>query len=361
MHIEQSTRTQIIRRLRAWYHEKARQLPWRETRDPYAIWVSEIMLQQTRVEAVIPYYQRWMQQFPTLHDLAEASQDQVLKAWEGLGYYSRARNLQDAARTLVEQHGGELPRDPKALQRLPGIGRYTAGAISSIAFGIPTPILDGNLRRVFSRLFSIDSPLGTTQTETILWEIAAALVSERDPGTSNQALMELGALICRPLNPACGDCPLNLVCLARASGTQNALPVRKEKRPVPHHQVAAAVIQNGPTVLLAKRPAGGLLGGLWEFPGGKMEPGESLPEALKREIREELNLEIEVGDRLGRFQHAYTHYKVTLEAFFCRQISQDLQLNYHTEIAWISSSDLETYPMGKLDRLITRALQQKSA
>jgi len=355
--IQKSQKQRILHQILAWYRANARRLPWRETSDPYSIWISEIMLQQTRVETVIPYFQRWLEEFPCLEDLAEADEDRVLKAWEGLGYYSRARNLLKAARILVNKHGGKLPRDLKALQSLPGIGRYTAGAVASIAFNIPAPILDGNLRRLFTRLFNISSPLKTTETEKTLWKIAEELLPESEPGDFNQALMELGALVCLPTNPNCGSCPLAQECLAYQLGVQKSRPVRKAKDPLPHYQVAAAVIEKDRRVLLAKRPPDGLLGGLWEFPGGKQEGTETFPETLRREIREELDLEIEVGASLGTYQHAYTHYRVTLQAFRCKSLSDQLQLNYHTDISWVEPEELEKFPMGKLDRLIADQLQ----
>ena len=354
--IIQKTKAKIQRQLPGWYRENARELPWRNTRDPYAIWVSEVMLQQTRVGTVIPYYQRWLAEFPTIQSLAEAEEDQVLKAWEGLGYYSRARNLQAAARIVVERHQGFLPANLQALQELPGIGRYTAGAIRSIAFNQPAPILDGNLRRVFTRVFNISTPIQASRTEKVLWEIAEDLLPKSDPGDFNQALMELGALVCLPKKPLCDRCPLAGDCQAHHLELQESLPRRKEKAPLPHLQVAAAVILKGGQVLLAKRPPEGLLGGLWEFPGGKQEENETLQETLTREIREELNLKVEIGAFLGKYQHAYTHYKITLHAFYCRQVSESLQLNYHTDSSWVPLEELENYPLGKIDRLIARQL-----
>ena len=333
--ITNSTKTNIQRILLSWYSEKARDLPWRNTSDPYAIWVSEIMLQQTRVETVIPYYQRWLVEFPTIQSLAEAEEDQILKTWEGLGYYSRARNLGAAARIVMENYQGSLPADKSALEGLPGIGPYTAGAILSIAFDIPAPILDGNIRRVFTRFFNISTPIQTTETEKTLWEIAESLVPEESPGNFNQGLMEVGALVCLPKNPTCKTCPLVADCQAFKLGVQADLPIRKGKPPLPHLQVTAAVIPKEDYVLLAKRPPKGLLGGLWEFPGGTQEEDETLQETLIREIREELNLDVKIGSQLGKYHHAYTHYKVTLHAFKCRLISDDLQLNYHTEYAWV--------------------------
>ncbi len=354
--VDSELKLRITEKLLAWYGKHARQLPWREIRDPYATWISEIMLQQTRVDTVIPYFHNWLREFPTIHDLAEADEDQVLKAWEGLGYYSRARNLHKASRILIEKHDGKLPRNLKDLQNLPGVGRYTAGAIASIAYDIPAPILDGNLRRVLTRLFKIQTPIQTAATEKRLWKIAAELLPEHNPGDFNQALMELGALVCLPTKPDCSSCPLAADCLANQLGIQESLPIRKTKEPPPHFQVAAAVIENDGLVLLAKRPPDGLLGGLWEFPGGKQEGSESLPETLIREIREELELDIEVGEALGTFQHAYTHYSVTLHAFRCRGISDEVQLNYHTEVSWTELQALSSFPMGKLDRMIAHRL-----
>ncbi len=354
--INEKIKTKIQRQLLNWYRLNARDLPWRDTRDPYAIWVSEIMLQQTRVETVIPYYQRWLVEFPTLESLAEAEEDRVLKIWEGLGYYNRARNLQKAARIVVEKHLGTLPTEKKKLLDLPGIGRYTAGAILSIAYNQPTPILDGNLRRVFTRLFDIDKPIQIPNTEKILWEIAELLLPDSNPGDFNQALMELGALVCTPKSPQCDICPLIVDCLAHQQGLQEVRPVRKEKSPLSHLQVTAAVIPKGDLVLIAKRPPGDLLGGLWEFPGGKQKGDETLQETLSREIMEELNLEVEIGELLGSYQHAYTHYRITLHAFYCKLISEDLKLNYHTEFAWVPLEKLPSYPMGKIDRLIADQL-----
>jgi len=343
-----------------WYGENARDLPWRRTTDPYAIWVSEIMLQQTRVETVIPYYQRWMLEFPTLDALVLADQDQVLKLWEGLGYYSRALNLHKAANLIVKDFNGDLPEDVKSLESLPGIGRYTAGAIASIAFNHHAPILDGNIKRVFSRIFNISTPLKNSATEKELWRIAENLLPIDNPGDFNQALMELGALVCLPKNPACNCCPLQNDCLAYQYNLQRDLPVRKENTPIPHLQVTAAVIKKGGQILLAKRPSKGLLGGMWEFPGGKQEENESLPETLEREIKEELDATIQVGEHLGTYQHAYTHYKVTLHAYHCRLVSEDLKMNYHSDLVWAPLETLHSYPMGKLDRIIAKQLQAKS-
>lgn len=358
--INPTVKPNFVNTLLDWYQKKARDLPWRNTKDPYRIWVSEIMLQQTRVESVIPYYTRWLNSFPTIQSLAEADQDEILKHWEGLGYYSRALNLHKAARVVISEFGGYLPDNPNKLQSLPGIGRYTAGAISSIAFNIPAPIVDGNIRRLFTRYFNINTPIHTSKTEKTLWQIAEDLIPAQQPGNFNQALMELGSLVCKPKNPDCLNCPLKSDCQANIHNLQASLPVRKAKAPLPHLQVTAAVIQKNEKFLLAKRPPEGLLGGMWEFPGGKQEPRETLPQTLIREIQEELGVKIIVGNLIGEYLHAYTHYKISLFAFSCQLVTDQLQLNFHTDIAWVPLSDLKNYPMGKLDRLISSRLIKTS-
>lgn len=348
--------THLADNLLAWYAQNARQLPWRGLSDPYAIWVSEVMLQQTRVETVIPYYQRWMARFPDVESLAAASQDQVLALWEGLGYYSRARNLHRAARIVVEEHGGELPRDPGALRRLPGVGRYTAAALASIAFGQDEPTLDGNIRRVLARLFDVAEPHRSTQSEKILWQLAGEHLPAGKAGDYNQALMELGATVCAPRDPDCPNCPLAGICLAYQRGVQANRPVKTPKAPTPHHTVTAAVIQRNGRVLIAQRPNHGLLGGMWEFPGGVQQPGENLASCLQREIREELDVEIAVGRPIGVYQHAYTHFRVTLHAFLCSLLNGEPQNLAHRALQWTSLQDLPAFPMGKIDRQIASAL-----
>lgn len=343
-----------------WYETRKRSLPWRAASDPYAIWVSEIMLQQTRVETALPYYARWMARFPTLESLAAASQQDVLDAWEGLGYYARARNLHKAAQIVVQQHGGQLPRDPTALRQLPGIGPYTAGALASLAFGLDVPVVDGNVRRVLARLFALEEPADTPAGARRLWELAAEHLPSGRAADYNQALMELGALLCTPRNPACEQCPVKLHCAARRLGKQGHLPKLKSKRKTPHYTVAAAVISRDGQILIAQRPEDGLLGGLWEFPGGKLEEGEDLLACLKREIREELNVEIEPGRPLGVYTHAYTHFRVTLHAFACTLPGDaEPRLAAVAALAWVPPAALPRYPMGKIDRQIAQRVMRE--
>src|SRR6266404_3812291 len=222
----ESFRETFHRDLLRWYRRQHRQLPWRATRDPYRIWVSEVMLQQTRVDTVLPYYARWLRAFPTIRALAQARADRVLKLWEGLGYYSRARNLHRAAQTVVREYGGKLPRTAEGLRQLPGIGRYTAGAIASIAFDERTPLVDGNVARVFARIFAIRANVKSPRTLDCLWNLAENLLPDTNAGEFNQALMELGALVCTPVNPRCAACPMRRVCLAKARGLVDRLPDR---------------------------------------------------------------------------------------------------------------------------------------
>ena len=371
----------IARFLLAWWDTGHDRFPWREMVDPYAIWVSEVMLQQTQVATVVPYFERWMARFPTVDLLAAAPLDAVLKAWEGLGYYSRARNLHRAAGLVVERFMGRLPSDPQRLQALPGVGRYTAGAIASIAFGRPVAVLDGNVTRVLTRLYDLDADVTRSATRKQLWALAESLVSSERPGEYNQALMELGRKVCRPARlsspksarqsspksarrnssksagPICDICPLGDLCQARAAGRESERPVRPPRKRTPHYTVAAGVIwRNDREMLIAQRPLDDMLGGLWEFPGGKQQEGESLDECLKREIQEELGLEIEVGELLVSVKHAYTHFRITLHAYHCRYLSGRPRAIKVADFAWVSLDQLESYPFPVADQRVIAAL-----
>lgn len=342
--------------LLAWYDGNARDLPWRRTRDPYAIWISEVMLQQTRVEAVVPFYERWLRRFPTVQVLAAASRQEVFAVWEGLGYYSRARNLHRAAQVILTEHAGALPSTVGQLTRLPGIGRYTAAAIAAIAFQADLLALDGNLRRVLARLFNLEIDPRSAEGERTLRARAGDLLPKGKASAFNQALMDLGSTLCTPRAPSCGACPLATGCLAQAQGLQEERPVRQPRRPVPRRAVSAAVLRRAGKTLIALRPEGKLLGGLWEFPGGKQESGETLEGCLRRELREELGIGVRVGKQLGVFKHAYTHFTVTVYVFECRVRSGEPRALEHGAIRWVEPGRLGRFPMGKVDRAIARML-----
>jgi len=342
-------------RLLAWYDKNKRMLPWRESElSPYAIWVSEIMLQQTRVETVIPYYEKWLKLFPTVEALANASERDVLNAWEGLGYYSRARNFHKAAKIVVEKYDSQLPGDLNELGKLPGVGRYTVGALASIIFGMDEPALDGNLKRVYSRLFDVDIPIDSSEGEKVLWRIARENVPKGKAADFNQALMDLGAMICVPKNPRCLICPVLKDCKAQQNGTQGVRPAKKMKKSVPHYVHAAAVIIDKGKVLLAQRPADGLLGGLWEFPNGRVDqdPARELVKVVKSGYS--LQLRKRRSDPfIGVFDHAYSHFRVDVHVFHCELLTNPSIRS----LRWIPLKDLTKYPMGKIDRQIADMLR----
>ncbi|MGB1287707.1 MAG: A/G-specific adenine glycosylase, partial [Aggregatilineales bacterium] len=301
-----------------WYDQNAADLPWRINKDPYRIWLSEIMLQQTQIDTVMPYYHRFLDAYPSVSDLAAAPLDDILKQWEGLGYYSRARNLHKAAKIITDGLNGVFPQTAADLLKLPGIGRYTSGAIASIAYDEIVPVLDGNVIRVFSRLFDMADDVTQSATKKKLWQLADDLIPDARPGDYNQSLMELGQKICTPRNPDCSVCPVQALCKAYVNDTQHQRPVKKKKAPIPHYDVAAGIIYNDVgQILIAQRPADGLLGGLWEFPGGKQEKDETLETCLKRELREELAIEVDNLEFFVKVRHAFTHFKITLHAFKC--------------------------------------------
>jgi len=349
---------EIAEALLRWYAANRRDLPWRRRRDPYAIWIAEVMLQQTRVETAIPYYERFLARFPTLNALAAAPLEEVLKAWEGLGYYARARHLHRAARILVEQFGGAFPRTLQEWRRLPGVGPYIAAAVLSIAFGEDLPALDGNAVRVLTRLFAIEADPRRPDGRRRLEALAARLLPPGRAGEFNQALMDLGATLCTPRAPRCPECPLQRFCQAFRQGNPEAFPTRPPRRSLPHYDVTAGVIQEGDRVLIAQRPPEGMLGGLWEFPGGKVEPGEGLEECLKRELREELGIEVEVLGPMMTIRHAYTHMRITLHVFRCRRIEGDPRPIGCADVRWVRIAELDRYPFPNTDRRIVERLRQ---
>ncbi len=355
----------FISPLLVWFESAAADLPWRQTIDPYQIWLSEIMLQQTQVTTVIPYYERFLEAFPTIQALADASQDDLLKQWEGLGYYSRARNLQAAAQQVMQDYHGQMPTTVEDLLKLKGIGRYTAGAIASIAFGKAAPVLDGNVIRVFARLFDVADDVSQPSTKNALWDMAEALVRDvpiGHAGDYNQALMELGRTVCKPKNPLCKHCPIADYCVALRNNVQNERPIKAKKSPTPHYDVTCGLIWNSAgDLLITKRPDDALLGGLWEFPGGKIEDGETLEACIARELWEELGIIVEVGALHIRVKHAYTHFKITLHAFHCTLKPDSPAPTCHAcqDFQWVQIKDLPNFAFSRADRYIIDDLLER--
>ncbi len=351
-------RAAFSEQLLTWFAHHARDLPWRQGRAPYRVWVAEVMLQQTQVETVIPYYERFLTRFPTVQALSSASLEEVLKAWEGLGYYARARNLHAAAQQVVNAHNGQLPETFEALLALPGVGRYIAGAVASIAFGRDVPAVDGNARRVLCRVFEIREDVTRSAVQRSLEALAASLLPAGQAGAFNEALMELGATLCTPRAPFCDRCPLVDLCQAHAGGEPEALPVKRPRKRTPRYDVAAAVtVRDDGRVLVAQRNTDDMLGGLWEFPGGKREDGETLPQCLVREMREELDVKVEVGRELIAVEHAYTHLRITLHAFSCELVSGEPRCLDCAAFRWVGLAELDALPMSVVDRKVARALQ----
>jgi len=327
--------------LLGWYDAGHRDLPWRRTREPYPIWVSEVMLQQTQVATVIPYYERFMSKYPDVSSLARADQQEVLKSWEKMGYYARARNLHRAACIVVERHGGKIPTDYAAFRELPGVGDYIASAVTSIAYDAPHAAVDGNVKRVLARMFCIDAPANSAKGPFA--GPAKELLDLQRPGAYNQAMMELGATVCRPATPACESCPVTEFCEAAARGEQLAFPVRTKRRQVPRYHIAVGVVRKGDRILITRRRPEGLLGGLWEFPGGKVTPGEAPESACRREIAEETNLEVSVTRHLARIDHAYTHFKIDVDVYSCEYLGGDVSLDGPVDYRWIVAEEIDGY------------------
>jgi A/G-specific adenine glycosylase len=343
--------------LLSWYDLNKRDLPWRRTSDPYEIWISEVMLQQTQVNTVIPYYENFLRRFPTISDLAKAELESVLKVWEGLGYYARARNLHSAALQIMSNHDGILPSTLSKLKQLPGIGDYTAAAVMSIAFNSPIAAVDGNIKRVFSRLMMMPQAINKPESNKVFSVTAASLLHKKNPGDYNQALMELGALICSPQNPECSHCPLVNLCEAARNHKISDYPVVAAKPKIPTYKIAVAIIIKGDRLLITKRKEKGLLGGLWEFPGGKLNNDEGASEACIREVKEETGLKVEPFSRLTHVKHAYTHFKIEMDVFLCRFLSGKVNLSGPVDFRWIELEQINDFPFPKANHKFLPALK----
>jgi A/G-specific adenine glycosylase len=348
---------QFARRLLDWYKEHGRDLPWRRTQDPYHILVSEIMLQQTQVERVLRYYPRFLETFPDLKALAEAPLDRVLKMWEGMGYYARARNLHRAAQIILGEYGGRVPSELSTLQALPGVGYNTAASVASFAYERAWPVLDGNAVRILCRAFLLRGDPRVGVQHKRLLALAKTLQPEKWAGPFNQALMDLGALICRPKNPQCAHCPLSILCAGYGSGNPASLPHFTRRPPRPHYHITAGIIWRGKHFLIAQRQHHALLGGLWEFPGGKQEKEETLEQCLRREIREELGIHIRVKEPFMSLKHGYSHFRFTLHAFHCTYLKGRPRPLGCAAFKWIQMPELQSYALPRADQKLAAALR----
>ncbi len=344
MNLYNTNKKRFVRDLQSWYSTNRRMLCWRDSKDPYKIWISEIMLQQTQVETVKPYYILWVEKFPTVTSVAKAHPDDLLKLWEGLGYYQRCRNIHATAKIIRNEYSGEIPNSRKKLMALPGIGEYTAGAILSIAYGQTCPAIDSNIKRIMSRLLGIKI-LGTQEKRNI-YAFLKEQMKQIHPGTLNESLMDLGSVICRSDQPRCEVCPLKAYCTAYLSGEPVRYPTRKKKRKIPHFDISAGLITRRGLIYIQKRPDNGLLGGLWEFPGGKIEPGEQPEPALKRELWEECGFSVDIGKYYGTIRHAYSHFSITLSLYRCRILTEYPDRAY-PQYAWIKFEELDKFAFPK--------------
>ena len=341
------TITNIQKYLLAWYRKHQRQLPWRQKEDAYSIWVSEVMLQQTQVNTVLPYYRKFLNHFPDVKSLAQADLQSVLKIWEGLGYYARARNMHRAARMIVTEFSAKIPAEWEDIKKLPGVGDYIAAAVLSITFNQPYAVIDGNVKRVLARLFLIDAPVNKSSAFKTFNDAATELLDIKNPGDFNQAIMELGAIVCKPNKPDCSHCPLQNECLAYRSGMVKRFPKRLKSAPLPVYHIAVGVVAKKNHVLITQRKPDGLLGGLWEFPGGKIKKDEDPEMACIREIKEEVNLTVKIDSYITRVRHAYTHFKIIVDVFCCRFVSGKVKLNGPVDYRWIRLNQINTFPLPK--------------
>jgi A/G-specific adenine glycosylase len=356
------------RNLRRWYERNARNLPWRNTSNPYRIWISEIMLQQTTVVAVVPYYQKFLKRFPTVRKLAEASEDEVLRYWEGLGYYSRARNIHKTAKLLVEQYQGRFPQDVTELQNLPGIGRYTAGAIASFAFDQPAPIVEANTLRLYSRLMGLEQDPRSGAGQRLLWNFAERVLPRKTPGRFNQALIELGATLCTAREPNCPNCPVKSSCRAFADGTQHEIPRPMQRPEITRITEAAVVVQQNNLFLLRRCESGERWAGLWDFPRFPLENGvasksksprnflDGMKSQLDSHLQKSLGITADVSELLTELTHSVTRYRIRLFCFVAR-IESPLPAENHDR-HWVRCADFENYPLSVTGRKIANLLKE---
>jgi A/G-specific adenine glycosylase len=343
-----------------WFDHHHRALPWRSSRDPYRIWVSEVMLQQTTVAAVIPYFERFLAVFPTISALATADEQQVLKLWEGLGYYRRARHLHAAAKVLVANHSGQFPDDPIICSELPGVGRYILGAVLSQSFDRKLPIVEANSLRVLARLLGYRGNPREGVGNAKVWSTAEALLPEKRVGDFNQALMELGALVCLPAGPTCGQCPIVSNCQAHRLGIQEQIPSPKKQPPIETVQEVAVVVRNGSRTLLCKRPADARRWqNMWEVPHAPVAEDEDRATAVVRVAKELTGLDVEVGEQISTIRHAITRYRITLVCVEAKLLKGRFVAGFYSAGEWLTPAELDTHPVSSPQRKLIRAMASR--
>jgi A/G-specific adenine glycosylase len=348
------TKGAILQALHQWYAAHQRDLPWRHIRDPYAIWISEVMLQQTQVKTMQSYYERFMEQYPTVGRLAEADIQTVLKSWEGLGYYSRARNLHRTAKIVATQMKGSFPRDWETMKSLPGIGDYIAAAVLSIAFNGPYAVVDGNVKRVLARLFMVDRPVNHSSGHKVFHTAAQRLLPRKATGDHNQAMMELGALVCTPRHPGCDQCPIRRYCLAATKNLTDRYPRRLKRASTPQHRMVAGVVVKNGRMLLTQRQPEGLLGGLWEFPNARLAADDDPARACTSMVHWATGLDVAVMDHLTSIRHAYTHFKIHMHVYSCRWQSGCVRLDGAHAFRWVHPDNLTDFPMhGAVQKILS--------
>ena len=354
-------RQSFRRKLITWFERHRRDLPWRRTRDPYSVWLSEIMLQQTQVTTVIPYYERFLSQFPTVRALAAADEADVLRLWEGLGYYRRARQLHAAAQKVVANHDGKFPQQFELIRALPGIGRYTAGAIASIACGIAAPILEANTVRLYSRLLAYRGDVASKQGQELLWEFAGAILPQRGAGDLNQALMELGSLVCTPRDPKCDRCPVQSLCPTFAQGLQDVIPAAKKKPVFESVREAAIVVRKANKILMRQRTMGERWAGMWDFVRFPIlaQGGKELTAELRKKIHDQTGIDAQPGERITTIKHGVTRFRITLDCYDAKHVSGSAKEHDGAKLIWLTTQSLAEYPLSMTGRKLAKLLQAK--
>ena len=333
-------------------------MPWRGETDVYKIWLSEVMLQQTQVKTVKPYYKRWLNKLPNTQSVADASEDEVLKLWEGLGYYARVRNFKSACEWIQKENKGKMPASSDAFRKLKGVGDYIHAAVRSIAFNEVVPVIDGNVKRVVARLIELDSP--SSKSLHIIKQFLTNVICQKAPGDFNQAIMDLGSTICKPRNPKCSDCNISNFCKSYENNTVDNYPVSEKKRTIPHHKIAVGLIWKENKILISKRHSNVMLGGLWEFPGGKIKESESAKNCVQREIKEELGVHVSVLEKINTVKHAYTHFTIELTAYHCQYESGEPATLDCADFKWIKTNEIASLPFPKANHKIFNKIPENN-